>query len=179
MTEGPKRKIFRPLESSSNHETISHETQATEAAAQDHLISDVFHFTHKARFQELRNQFLAIYLREHNNSGGRPNNPSGEVVSVYRVDLALLALGPVHHYAELKRASTSCFSSGPQQYLGRLNADIKFVQVSKIEIQLDSLDAKINMGLADAYQAGFSVVTQRDVNDSNKSYHCTRHVEKA
>lgn len=53
------------------------------------------------------------------------------------------------------------------------------MQVNKIEIQLDSLDARINMGLADAYQAGFSVVTQRDVNDSNKSYHCTRHVTKA
>ena len=51
--------------------------------------------------------------------------------------------------------------------------DIKFVQTQQIEIQLSSLQAKIDDKiLKDAYQTGFNVVTQNDARESNKSYHC-------
>ena len=97
------------------------------------------------------------------------------VVSVYRIDLTLLSLGPVHHAIELKRAATGCFSSG-SQYSARLSMDVKFVQTQKIEVQLAGLQAKVDDKLKDAYRAGFTVVTQKDVTESIKSFACTPQV---
>ena len=56
------------------------------------------------------------------------------VVSVYRVDLALMAIGPVHHTVELKRAANGCFGGQGSQYSARLNIDLKFVQTQQIEV---------------------------------------------
>ena len=76
----------------------------------------------------MRNQYLTLNVID---CDAFPNADS--IVSVYRIDLSLLSVGPVHHAVELKRAATGCFSSG-SQYSGRLSMDVKFVQTQKIEV---------------------------------------------
>lgn len=55
------------------------------------------------------------------------------MISVYRIDLLLLALGPVHHNVQLNRNTSGCFSTGTG-FAANLSVDIKFVQIQKIEI---------------------------------------------
>ena len=84
--------------------------------------------------QDMRRQFLSVYLLQ-------INDGISEVVSVYRINLALIAVGPVHHSIELKRVATGCLVKG-SQYSARLNLDVKFVQTQRVEIQLSSLQAE-------------------------------------
>ena len=88
-----------------------------------HSFPDTIFFEHKVSYQDMRNQFLSIYLMEQSST---PND-AAQVVSVYRIDLVLLAIGPIHHDIQLQRANSGIFSSG-SAFAARLNVDIKFVQ---------------------------------------------------
>ena len=113
-----KRRVYKPIESS-----LSHATKPTAIAVQMHSFPDTIFFEHKVSYQDMRNQFLSIYLME---QGSTPNH-APQVVSVYRIDLVLLAIGPIHHDIQLQRANSGIFSSG-SAFAARLNVDIKFVQ---------------------------------------------------
>ena len=104
------------------------------------------HFEHKVLYKDLSRQFLAIYLLDADTlQPPGPNSAvqSTKVVSVYRIDLELLAIGPVHHSIELMRKGTG-FSASSPQFCAKLTVDLKFVQTQKIEIQLAKLKADLN-----------------------------------
>lgn len=131
--------MYRALKAS----PLSHETQATELPLSDVAFSDAVQFEHHALYSDLGNQFLSVYLLDIDAQEAGPTGLQAKVVAVYRIDLELLAIGPVHHSIELKRQGTGCNAS-TSLYCAKLSLDIKFVQTQQIEIQLDSLKATVN-----------------------------------
>ena len=132
------------------------------------------HFEHKVLYKDLSRQFLAIYLLDADTLqqplGPNSAVPSSKVISVYRIDLELLAIGPVHHSIELMRKGTG-FSASSSQFCAKLTVDLKFVQTQKIEIQLAKLKAELSEVLKDSYQAGFRIISQYEIVDSKKTHH--------
>ena len=113
---------YRPLANSE----LSHDTEVTESLMQDKVFPDLIQFSHKVSYRDLSKQFLSFYLLDANSPQASPLDEA-EVVSVYRIDLELLAIGPVHHSIDLKRQVTGAFSKS-SQFSAKLVVDVKFVQ---------------------------------------------------
>lgn len=81
-----------------------------------------FNFKHTASVRELRKQALCIRLVAKKSKSTEP-----QLVSIYRVDLFTLAIGPVHHAIDLMKGENGLLGFSKQQkYVGRLTADINF-----------------------------------------------------
>ena len=101
------------------------------------------------------------------------------VVACYRVNLFMIAIGPVHHGIELMTTSHNIFGMSKRAYFGRLDMDVQFTQTQKVEVQLANLKAEIfekefeeerEQRLEHAYQSQFRVVTYKNIGDSSTSY---------
>ena len=61
---------YRPLKNSG----LNHETQVSETLVKDKVFPDVVHFEHTATYNELKNQFLSIYLLDTDSPQAGPQN---------------------------------------------------------------------------------------------------------
>ncbi len=83
------------------------------------------------------------------------------IVSIYRVDLYTLAIGPIHHSIELQTSLS--------KYFGKLSCDIIFSQMQQAEIKLSELHCTFYEHYDEAYNVNFNVITFSKIYESNKS----------
>ena len=111
--------------------------------------------------------------------GGTVLDAEPTTLACYRVNLFVLAIGPVHHGVDLRRGTSNVFGITKKAHAGRLDVDIRFTQTQKVEIQLSNLRAELDQAeyedrrerrLDNVYQSSFRVVTYRNVGDSTMSH---------